>query len=190
MLIMSLPDMRVRTDRWPVRGRKQKPLQQAEGVAWNLGLATSTAFEERRSKTANLSPREAQRQMWWSDAPKPTKTGFAAGGRGLRMVAWRPSSATEKTCIWWAEATRSRLEVGAHWRDVTGPEKSRGKSMSLTVCRFSTARMCSEEADSVATSLPLGLGAQWGEAITDDQRPCRFISHLDVPKDATRRGPP
>jgi hypothetical protein len=51
-------------DKWPVRGRKQKPLQQADGVAWNLGLAISTALEERRSKTANLSPREAQRQIW------------------------------------------------------------------------------------------------------------------------------
>lgn len=76
------------------------------------------------------------------------------------MVAWKASSATEKTCIWWAEATRSRLEVGDHWREVTGPEKSRGKSMSLMVCRDSTARMCNEEADSVATSFPLGLGAQ------------------------------
>lgn len=33
MLIMSLPEVRVRMDRWPVRGRKQKPLQQADGVA-------------------------------------------------------------------------------------------------------------------------------------------------------------
>jgi hypothetical protein len=76
------------------------------------------------------------------------------------MVAWKPSSVTEKTCIWWGEATRSSLEVGDHWRDVTGPEKSRGKSMSLMVCWDSTARMCSEEANSVATSSPLGLGAQ------------------------------
>lgn len=64
ILIVSFPDTRVRIDRWPVRGRKQKPLQQADGVAWNLGLAISTALEERRSKMANLSPRDAQRQIW------------------------------------------------------------------------------------------------------------------------------
>lgn len=86
------------------------------------------------------------------------------------MVAWKSSSAAEKTCIWWAEPTRSSLEDGDHWRDVTGPEKSRGKSMSLTVCRDSTARMCRDEADSVATNFPLRLGAQWGEAIAGDQR--------------------
>lgn len=86
------------------------------------------------------------------------------------MVAWKSSSAVEKTCIWWAAATRSSLEDGDHWKDVTGPDKSRGNSMSLVVCSDSTARMCMEEADSVATNFPLGLGAQWGEAIAGDQR--------------------
>ncbi len=67
----------------------------------NLGFPISTPLEESRSNAVNFSPKEEHTQTSASEGPKAMQAGFAPGGTGFLMLAWKPMpSWAEQTRIW------------------------------------------------------------------------------------------
>jgi hypothetical protein len=132
---------------------------------YNLGLLISTALEVDRSKITSFNPKAAYMRISASRAPNLTSSDFPLPPTGFRIVAWKDKSVAEKTWIWSAFATRSRVEEGAQARIEIGPEKSPGSFTEWTVCSDRTERITILDEERVAMKLPLGLALQCGEAV-------------------------